>query len=113
MKKYSFICNGNAENLSALQNLLRQENISTEIKNNVIENAMGAEEILIALIGSAIIPSLISVIKVYLTNRSIELQIKDEETGKEISLKSKNGKIDGQLLSKLNSFFENDVREDI
>lgn len=56
------------------------------------ENSMGIEEIIIALISSAVIPSLLDVIKVWMSGRKKELIIKDINSGKEVKLISNDGK---------------------
>lgn len=105
MKKYQFICNGDISDLVTLKNLLEFEDIFSEFEQkNVKGNEMGAEQILIALIGSAVIPSIIKAIEVWLCNRSIALTIKDE-AGREINIQSKNGKIDANMLEQIKSFF--------
>ncbi len=106
MKKYQFICNGDISDLVALKNLLEFEDVFSEFEQQKPQkNEMGMEQILITLIGSAVIPSIMKVIEVWLCNRSVELTIKDE-TGREINIQSNSGKIDENMLEQVKSFFK-------
>lgn len=104
-KEFVFFSSGDYEDLSYLHKLLLINNIESELQETQADSGqMGLEEILVVLISSAIIPSILDVIKVWLENRKIEVTISNKNTGKEIHLTSSNGKIPDSMINTLESF---------
>lgn len=106
-KEYSFSCE--SEDLIFLSQLMLINEIPTKIQKTENDlGEMGYEEIIIALISSAILPSILDVIKVWLENRQKELTIIDNSSGKEFRIKSSNGKsFSEDEMKAIMNFFQN------
>lgn len=84
--------------LATLQQLLQRNDIETKyVSMPPQEGQMGLEDILIVLISSAIIPSLLSTIDTWLSNRKQDFTFIDKNSGKEIHISSQNGFSDIKL----------------
>lgn len=104
-KQYMLSCE-NVEDLFFLKNLLEADSIAIKMQDNITEeNAMGAEEIIIALITSTVIPSILNVIKTWIESKNIDLEITDLSTKKRIVIKSQNGKLTEDMKNVINKFF--------
>lgn len=113
-KQYIFSCiNGEPEDLQYLYQLFNINDIDSKIQGLKIESdQMGLEEVVIVLITSAIIPSLIEAIKIWIENRGKKISIEDKKTGKKIVFDSKNGKALSDFdMEKLLSFFKDEEEE--
>lgn len=92
--------------LATLQQLLQRNDIETKyVSMPPQEGQMGLEDILIVLISSAIIPSLLSTIDTWLSNRKQDFTFIDKNSGKEIHISSQNG-LKKKDLEALKTFFE-------
>lgn len=107
--QYIFSCStGEFEDLQYLYELFNINDIDSEIQGlDNIADQMGLEDVVIALITSAVIPSVFNVIKIWLQNRGKEITIEKSDTGERIRLISKNGKaFSDSEMERLVSFFE-------
>lgn len=105
--EFTFLPNGDLEDLSFLQQLCMINGIESKlVESNKDYGQMGLEEILIVLISSAVIPNMLNVINTWFQNRKKELTIIDNNKGIEIHLESNNGKgFSDSEIEKLTSFF--------
>lgn len=105
-KEYLFTCIGNDADLHFLQYLFVENGIKATLdESKQKEGQMGGEEILLAVIGSSIIPSAITAIGMWLNNRKKELIIEDKKNKKKIHLISNNGKgVSSTVMDDLRKF---------
>lgn len=106
-KEYVFSCTGDFEDFNYLYQLFINNGIDSKLKGVPMQNhQMGLEEIIIVLISNSIIPSVLNIINIWLQNRGKEIKIIDNNTGKELYLKSNNGKcLSDSDIQKIQSFF--------
>lgn len=107
-REYIFMCSEGLEDLEHLHQLFIIDSIDSEIQeSSIVDAKMGFEEILIALISSAIIPQILHTINIWLQSRKKELIIIDKKTGKELKLESHNGKgFSDSDMEKARTFFK-------
>lgn len=106
--EFMFFCKNEDADLNFLQHLFIESGIETSIDTNHKEGQMGGEEILLAIIDSSLIPTVITVIGIWLSNRKKELIIEDKINKKKIHLISKNGKsFSSKEVEDLKNFFNN------
>lgn len=107
--EFFFSCKNEDADLNFLQHLFAESGIKTSIETSKHKaGQMGGEEILLAIIGSSIIPSVITAIGIWLNNRKKELIIEDKINKKKIHLVSNNGKsFSSKEIEDLKNFFNN------
>lgn len=107
-KEYIFSCSGDFEDLEYLHQLFVINGVDSKMEELPMHNGqMGMEELLIALISSAIIPSVLVSVNIWLQNRKKEIKIVDKKSKKEIHLISQNGKgFSDSEMEKIYSFFK-------
>lgn len=106
--EYVFSCKGDLEDLNYLHKLFIINGIESKKKSKSTNNGeMGLKEDLVVLITSSTFNSVINIIIIWMKNRKKEIKIVDKCSGREINLKSYNGKgFSDSQMDKLTSFFK-------